>query len=120
MNQLVVESMQWNTLRHIADVNPIDESDASCLEEVRRVLARHGRLERFGIALLHSHFSLDDDEILMETTDLEKREHLVRPVKRSSLEADGIAVQCTVIGFDKSSYHQICGCDPRASGHHHK
>jgi len=24
-----------------------------------------------------------------------------------------------VIGFDEKGYHQNCGCNPRASGHHH-
>ena len=94
--------------------------DAACLEDVRRVLAQHQRLDRFGIALLHSHFPLSDDEILLETTDLQKREHLVRPVKRALLEADGITVRSTVVGFDKHGYHQVCGCDARSTGHHHK
>ena len=119
MNQLVVESMQWSALSHIADMKPIDNADAACLDEVRDVLARHGRLERFGVSLLHSHFRLDDDEVLLETTDVEKREHWVRPVKRSFLAENGIAAQTTVIGFDSKGFHQICGCNPRSSGHFH-
>ncbi len=119
MNQIVIESMQWNTLKHIADVRPIDESDKDCLEEIRRVLAKHDCLDRFGVSLLHSHFDLGDDEILLETTDMEKREHWVRPVKRSFLEKNNITAQTTVIGFDEKGYHQNCGCNPRASGHHH-
>ena len=120
MTQVLVRAMQWNTLRHIADVKPIDKSDATCLEEVRRILAKHGCLSRFGVALLHSHFPLGDDEILLETTDVEKREHYVRPVKRASLEESGITAQSTVVGFDEHGYHQVCGCDPRSTGHHHK
>jgi hypothetical protein len=120
MNQLIVESMQWNSLKHIADVSPIGDADAACLEEVRGVLAKHGQLARFGISLLHSHFAVKDDEILMETTDMKKREHWVRPVKKAELLAQGITAQSTVIGFDETGYRQVCGCDPRASGHHHK
>lgn len=119
MNQLVVESMQWSALTHIADMRPIDDDDASCLQEIHRVLAKHNCLERFGVALLHSHFDIEEDEILLETTDVEKREHWVRPVKRSFLEENGITAQTTVIGFDEKGYHQRCGCNPRASGHHH-
>ncbi|MBT9569442.1 MAG: hypothetical protein IV085_14225 [Thiobacillus sp.] len=120
MNQLVIESMQWSTLKHIADVRPIDQSDAACMEEIRTVLAKHNCLDRFGVSLLHCHFDLGEDEILLETTDLERREHLVRPVKRSFLEETGITLQTTVVGFDEKGHHQYCGCDPRATGHHHK
>jgi hypothetical protein len=120
MNQLVIESMQWNTLKHIADVRPIDESDSDCLEEIRNVLAKHNCLSRFGVSLLHSHFDLQDDEFLLETTNLEKREHLVRPVKRSFIEENNITLQTTVVGFDEKGYNQNCGCDPRSTGHHHK
>ena len=119
MNQLVVESMQWNSLRHIADVRPIDDSDGACLNDIRRVLIKHGQVERFGVTLLHSHFDVAGDEILLETTDLEKREHYVRPVKKSFLAANDISAQTTVVGFDLKDHHQICGCNPRSSGHFH-
>jgi hypothetical protein len=83
MGTLALSSMQWADVEHIADVRPIDEDDAACLEAVRHVLAEHGALDRFGIALLHSHFDVADDEMMLETTDAELREHRVRPVKRS-------------------------------------
>ena len=120
MNQLVVESMQWNSLRHIADVPPISDADAECLEEMRGVLARYGQLDRLGVCLLHSHFDVASDEILLETTDVERREHYVRPVKKADLLEAGITAQTTVIGFDAHGHRQICGCDPRSTGHHHK
>lgn len=119
MNQVVVESMQWNSLRHIADLRPIDDSDGACLEEIRGVLLKHGQAERFGLTLLHSHFDVADDEILLETTDLDKREHYVRPVKKSFLAENGIEAQTTVVGFDAKGHRQICGCNPRSSGHFH-
>ncbi len=58
MSQIVMEPMQWSALTHIDDVEPIGERDAECLEEIRLVLAKHGCLRRFGIALLHRHFRL--------------------------------------------------------------
>ena len=119
MNQVVVESMQWSALSHIADVNPIDDDDAACLSEIRDVLAKHGRLERFGVSLLHSHFAVADDEMLLETTDAERREHWVRPVRKSFLEENGIVAQTTVVGFDAKGFNQNCGCNPRSSGHFH-
>ena len=120
MSQIKMESIQWSTLNHISDVRPIDESDAECLEEIRRVLEKHNSLGRFGLVLLHSHFDLKDDEMMLETTDMEKREHWVRPVKRSFIQEQGITVQTTVVDFDKKGYNRTCGCDPRSTGHYHK
>lgn len=117
MKQVVVESMQWNSLN--TDSRPIDDSDSECLEEIRRVLQNHNCLDRFGIYLLRSPFDLADDEILLETTDVERREHWVRPVKRSFLDDNDITVQSTLIGFDEKGFHQICGCNPHSKGHSH-
>ena len=115
-----VSAMQWGDLNHIQNVEPIGDQDAAVLSEVREVLERHGCLERFGMTLLHNHFDVADDEVMMETTNLDQREHVVRPMKLAELQAAGIEVQSTVIGFDKEGYRQVCGCDPRASGHHHR
>jgi len=119
MSQIVVESMQWNTLQNITDVEPVGEADAECLEEVRRALEKHNCLERFGLTLLHSHFDLADDELMLETTDLDKREHWVRPVSRSFLEENGFTAQTTVVGFDEEGFKQQCGCLARPVGHLH-
>jgi hypothetical protein len=107
-------------LDNIADVKPIGDPDAACLEDVRLVLARHNALDRFGIALLHNHFDLADDEMMLETTDAERREHVVRPVRSSYPADNGFTAQTTIVSFDEHGYSQNCGCDPRASGHHHK
>lgn len=114
-----VSAMQWSDLNHIADVRPIDDGDAACLEDIRKVLAKHGCLERFGLALLHNHFELSDDEILLETTDVDTREQYLRPVKKEWMDANGVTAQTTVVVFDEHGYHRRCGCNPRASGHHH-
>lgn len=114
-----VSAVQWSALKHIADVRPIDDSDAPCLNEIRAVLEKHGCLDRFGVALLHNHFDLADDEIMMETTDVDRREHWVRPMTHAELDDAGITAQTTIVNFDEHGYHRRCGCNPRASGHHH-
>ena len=117
---LSISSMQMSTLDHFEDVAPISDSDENCLAEIQKVLKKHGALSRFGINLMHTHFEIADDEIMMETTDMESREHVVRPVKKEWLKEQGIEAATTVIGFDERGYRGVCGCDPRASGHHHK
>jgi hypothetical protein len=116
---LTLEAMQWARLDYIDNVRPIDDTDAPCLEEIRQVLERHGALSRFGVALLHSHFEVAADEMMLETTDTVKRVHLVQPVKRADVEAEGFTVQTTIVGFDEHGFHQNCGCRPMVQGHGH-
>ena len=81
------------TQRPYADINviePVSSPDEECIAELRAVLKRHGRLHRFGISLLHTHFDMTDDEILLETCDDERRTLTIRPVKRSELEEDDL------------------------------
>lgn len=117
MSEVVLNGLQWSSLEYIDDVRPIDNSDAACLEEIRLVLAKHGNLDRFGIALLHSHFQLADDELMLETTNVEQREHWVRPIKKSSLEQAGLQPQTTIVRFDESGASQYCGCCRDKHGH---
>lgn len=43
--------------------------DAAFVRDLVEVLERHGNLDRFGLCLLHDHFPLADDEVLVETND---------------------------------------------------
>lgn len=70
---LVLETVQWASLSEIDDVDPINETDREVLEEIRNVLVRHNRTERFGVCLLHKHFEIGENEIGVEYTDVEGR-----------------------------------------------
>jgi len=83
MNTLAVAPVQWSNLRNIDDVQPVNDGDTDCLVEIREVLRRHGKLDRFGVALLHSHFDLANDEILLESSDEESRTLVTKPVKEA-------------------------------------
>jgi hypothetical protein len=117
MSQVSLNALQWSNLEHIDDVRPIDDNDADCLDEIRVVLEKYGNLDRFGIALLHSHFQLSDDEMMLETTNTEQREHWVRPVKKSHLEQAGFEAQTTILRFDERGYAQYCACRRDDHGH---
>lgn len=58
--------MNWDGLDRVEDIHALTDDDATVLREIRDVLARHGALQRFGVTLLHSHFDLDEDEVLVE------------------------------------------------------
>ncbi|MEU6671578.1 hypothetical protein [Streptomyces sp. NPDC046727] len=47
--------------------------DAEFVRDVVAVLAKHGNLNRFGLCLLHDHFPLAADEVLVETNDSKAR-----------------------------------------------
>lgn len=83
MSALAIATLQWANLNDIDDVEPIGAADVSCISEVYEVLRRHGLEERFGLALLHKHFDLNDDEVLVETTDKIGRRLTIEPVVRS-------------------------------------
>jgi hypothetical protein len=50
--------------------------DAKFVQDLVAVLEKHGNLDRFGLCLLHDHFSLGDGEVLVETR------RLVRSARR--------------------------------------
>ena len=60
-------------------VRPFDETDQVVFDEVREILERHGALQRFGLTLLHKHFDVADDEVLVETIDATNRTLTLRP-----------------------------------------
>lgn len=72
-----------NTLPDIADVRPVDQADLSCLLAIREVLERHGAIGRFGVNLLHDHFPIGADEILLEVCDPDTRTLTIRPGRSS-------------------------------------
>lgn len=66
-------------LLDIDEVRPVDETDQVVFDEVREVLERHGALQRFGLTLLHKHFDISEDEVLVETIHADSRTLTLRP-----------------------------------------
>lgn len=82
---VAISPIQWSRLKHVDDVEPLNDGDATCIAEIRDVLYKHGKLDRLGVALLHSHFPLADDEVMLEETDEEARIQTLVPVKASEM-----------------------------------
>ena len=72
-----------NDLPKIEKITPISGRDNACLQELKATLKKYGKLKRFGVTLLHRHFDLLDDEILVETCDYSSRKLTVTPIKSS-------------------------------------
>ena len=84
---MTAASLQFAHLPDISAVGPITAEDLDCMREIADVLKRRDRLSRFGLTLLHSHFPVGEDEMLVESCDTQARTLTVRPVKKTELDA---------------------------------
>ena len=107
--------MTWNDLPSIHDVEKTAQEDEQCLREIKAVLERYGKTSRFGITLLHQHFMLADDEVLVENCDIEKRTLVTTPMKTSeSIVRNYIP---TVWRFDGKNPSVCAYCPTHGSQH---
>jgi hypothetical protein len=108
-----------NSLRDINDVTPLTEADDPMVQEIVAVLKKYGALDRFGLTLLHQHFPIADDEVLLETTDTTAREQLIRPVPKSILENEIYIETSWRLDTGQPMMHCACRVDPDNGSHNH-
>ena len=116
MHQLTIQPLQWRRLKDLREVAPLDERDLACMAELRDVLARHGRLERFAVQLIHKHFELTDGEVLVEYSDAARREHRLCVERRDSAAARGAIP--TTWALDRQQPLVACVCAFRTDQGH--
>lgn len=89
-------SLHVRPTMNIRDVKPLSDEDGACMAEVAAVLKRYGCLDRFGMTLLHEHFTTaTTDEVMLETNDPVARTLLIRPVPKSELQGvDSVVTSC--------------------------
>jgi hypothetical protein len=106
-------------LRDIGEVPALSPEDSECIEEIAAVLRKHGRLERFGVTLLHQHFEIAADEILMEECDPETRTLTIVPTPRAELS--NLTFKETSWRLDSGKPVMSCACrvDPDTGSHNH-
>ncbi|RSS39809.1 hypothetical protein EF912_32815 [Streptomyces sp. WAC07061] len=56
-------------LPRFEEAEGLGPSDAAFVQDLVDVLEKHGNLDRFGLCLLHDHFPLAADEVIVETND---------------------------------------------------
>ncbi|MGX1761434.1 hypothetical protein ACWIG5_31750 [Streptomyces lydicus] len=61
------------SLPRFEDAAPLGPQDAEFARDIKAVLEKHGNLDRFGLVLLHDHFSIGSDEVAVETNDPQAR-----------------------------------------------
>jgi hypothetical protein len=107
----------WNALPHISQAVPLSDADASLVQELTDVLKKYNALDRFGLTLLHKHFAFADDEVLLETTDVETRTQTMRPIPKSEATAADIIETAWHLRGGKPLV--ACVCSGSGSDHIH-
>ena len=71
----------------------LDDGDWECLDEIGGLLIAKGANDRFGVTLLHSHFPIGDNEIMIEEPRTGERAFTLRPVEhRAAGAGDHVAI----------------------------
>ncbi len=107
MNSII---QNWNDLPQIEDVHSFDQSDENCLEDIRQVLEKHDKTSKFGVALLHKHFDLGSDEILLETNNPKTKTLTIKPVNLSEIEENEEKFITTLYRFDNNLVYKCSWC----------
>ncbi len=81
--------------------------DLLCLGEIKNVLEKHAKIERFGVIRLQHHFDIDEDQMLLETHSKVDRTLTITPASQERLKEDNIII--TNWRFDKES-NSMQGC----------
>ncbi|HJT42430.1 MAG TPA: hypothetical protein VJ750_02915 [Rhizomicrobium sp.] len=111
-------AFQWSRLPRIVEVErDLDVGDVECLKEVAAVLKRHGREWRFGVNLLHSHFEIGKDEVLIETSDPSDKSLWIRPVPKSEVEGEDVIATAWCLGDGEP--RMGCLCKKAGNDHFH-
>lgn len=116
MPSLTLLPLHWAGLPELREVAPLDDEDLACMSEVREVLARRGRLGRFALHLVHKHFDLAADEVLVEYSDAGRREQWLRVEPRDA-EALRDAIATTWV-FEGDKPYVACVCASREGQGH--
>ncbi|WP_082837066.1 hypothetical protein [Labrenzia sp. OB1] len=85
---LDVQPLSSRNLPSFDHAEPLAHGDEAFLQDIVGVMEKHGNLGRFGLCLIHDHFDVGVDEILLETNDPETRTLHLETVKLADLNAD--------------------------------
>lgn len=121
INQL--RPVQINDLTHIKNIQKLSVDDEECLDELRRVLEKHNRLSKFGITLLHKHFDLNPDELLVESCDTNNKTLTAKPIKITDLKENRDGLIETIWRFDGingKSCQRYCPVDSKGNHYGYK
>lgn len=71
-------------LTEVKPYDPVNPNDVKCFSIIYNVLEAFGYTDRFGICLLHKHFDIDEDEVIVEGSGEGDRSTLLEVIKRNT------------------------------------
>ena len=117
MQAVNIQPMQWKPIIDISEVEPLTEDDKELFRDVRDVLKKYGALDRFGLSVIHKHFDIDEDEGLLECTDIENRTLVTKPIKMSEMDIENTTVTQWKLSDDDAVAAVGCRCARVGSSH---
>lgn len=109
MQSQCTEARNWNDLSGVIDAANLNSVDEQCLAEIQAVIEKYGLTNKFGVALLHKHFLIDKDEMMVERNYPKERKLVTTPVRAADArEKDLIA---TIWRFDNGSRYGCSYCN---------
>ncbi len=111
-------SPDQTTLPDISKVTPLSEADKPLIDDIVTVLKKHGAQHRFGLTLLHQHFDISPDEVLVESTDVKARTQTIKPDKKVNLKS--LPVTETSWRLDTGKPMMACVCVKMGDSHSHQ
>ena len=110
MSSIKISPVQWSNFQYIDDIKPINDSDSDfeCLNEVRDVLKKYNRLKGFGVALLHTHFNVNNDKIMLETANNKNRRLVIEPTKTKNVGSNNVGTIWTLQDGDNIEAMSWC------------
>ncbi len=118
MNSLIANANDRNDLLDISEVQPLTDKDQPMVDEIYQVLKKHNALTRFGLTLLHKHFDIASDEMLIESVDSRTRTQTVMPFKKGELA--GYDFIETAWRLDTGKAVMDCKCIKDGNNHSHQ
>lgn len=100
---------------HVAGTR--NEKEAAAFAEMREVLKKHGLEAKYGLTLLHKHFDLAPDEILVEYTDIENRTLTSKPTKLDTISSQSLIETTWALDSDVVMGHCVTQCYTGGNGH---
>lgn len=89
----------------------VSQREQAFFQDFSALLKKHADMDgKFSLWRVHQHHSLEDDEILHETSDLEQRTSTVRAIKKTELPEAAFASQW-LIKADGSVEAAVWCCD---------
>jgi len=109
----------YHGLRDIDDTPGPSQEERSQLERLAAFMKREGMTARFGITLLHKHFEVEDDEMLVESCDPENRTLTIQSMKKEELAKVAGGYKQTQWRYDGANGNLACVllCSNVGQGH---